>query len=74
MQKVPKQTRKRLRKETERIKHKSKILRNLGKEYVTCEKKNHAKKMVRPPCADKCIYKCGKKITAEQRLSIFKDY
>ncbi|CAH1110705.1 unnamed protein product [Psylliodes chrysocephalus] len=72
----PKKTRKRLPKESEWTKEKSKILRNLGREYTSCAKSKRivAAKIIKPPCSDKCKYKCINRITQEQRSILFDEY
>lgn len=57
--------------------NKAKMLRNLGKAYVTNSKTNKRvipERQLRNPCTDKCKFKCFEKITVEQRKTIFNQY
>ncbi|XP_022831051.1 uncharacterized protein LOC111359686 [Spodoptera litura] len=71
---VAKKGKKRVRNESAWIKNVRKRQRNSGKQYVSRTGKTVAEKSIKPPCTEKCRFRCRDKITEEQRQEIFKCY
>ncbi|XP_052755623.1 uncharacterized protein LOC128202420 [Galleria mellonella] len=69
-----KKGRKRKRKEESWKQNKAKSLRNAGKSYINMKNKTINPRSVQLPCGIQCRLKCCKKITADQRQTIFDMY
>lgn len=52
----------------------AKVLRNLGKDYVSTRNKSVAKRTMKIPCSISCKFECAKRVTEEQRKEIFEKY
>ena len=69
-----KKTRKRLRNPVAWKKNQRAQLKNSGQEYISRTGKIIPAKVIKPPCSNKCKYKCSERISEEQRCDIFKMY
>ncbi|KAM3960074.1 uncharacterized protein ACR2FA_005875 [Aphomia sociella] len=74
LQEEKKKGRKRKRNEENWKQNIAKSLRNAGKSYISKTNKAIKPRSVQPPCGDKCRLKCCKKITVDQRQTIFDVY
>ncbi|CAK1599671.1 unnamed protein product [Parnassius mnemosyne] len=73
-QEEKKKGRKRKRNEQSWKQNEAKSLRNAGKPYISKKNKEIKPRSVQPPCGDKCRLKCCKKLTVDQRQTIFDVY
>lgn len=82
---IDKSSKKRKRKPELWQKNRSKFLRNKGESYVYNQvqkrgtntlriKKERPKKIILPPCSDKCRLKCYERISLEQRQHFFSEF
>ncbi|CAG9771463.1 unnamed protein product [Ceutorhynchus assimilis] len=70
----PKKGKKRLRKESNWKRANRKKSKNSGQEYTSARGKTVLAKSMKPPCQNKCILSCSKKISQEYRQQLFKEY
>ncbi|CAG9814696.1 unnamed protein product [Phaedon cochleariae] len=54
--------------------NKSKILKNMGKEYVSHTGKFVKEKVIKPPCSERCKLGCQNKLSEDHRTKLFMDY
>ncbi|KAB0801044.1 hypothetical protein PPYR_05398 [Photinus pyralis] len=69
-----KKGKKRIRNVENWIKVKAKTLKNSGKKYTSSAGKMVEAKKMRPPCSEKCILSCTKKIGEAFRIQLFTEY
>lgn len=71
-----KNTKKRFRHESQWLKTKAKIMRSLGKEYVSSGKNKTIipAKKIKEPCNEKCKFQCRHKINEVARQMIFSEF
>lgn len=70
----PKKGKKRSRNPDNWIREKAKRLRNCGQSYTSKSGKIIGEKKMGPPCKEKCILSCSKKINENFRNEMFKEY
>lgn len=70
----PVKGKKRIRRPETWVKAKAKKQKNSGREYLSSSGKVVAARSMKPPCPDKCILSCSKKIPEDFRRSLFQQY